>query len=79
MPAAARVGDSTSHIHTSVLPGPPMGTVGPPGGRATAGTPVVPLGGEVLIGGFPATCEGDELVCETFIGAGDATVLIGGA
>ncbi|WP_371482290.1 PAAR domain-containing protein [Kitasatospora sp. NBC_00315] len=67
MPQAARLGDTTSHTYTPVVPGVPTGTVGPPGGAALPALPVNPgplLGvPSVRIGGRPAAVVGTVHTC----------------
>ncbi|GHH60896.1 hypothetical protein GCM10018781_06380 [Kitasatospora indigofera] len=67
MPQAARLGDTTSHTYTPVVPGVPTGTVGPPGGQALPALPVDPgplLGiTSVRIGGQPAAVVGTVHTC----------------
>ncbi|MGW4896902.1 PAAR domain-containing protein [Kitasatospora sp. NPDC004240] len=67
MPQAARVGDTTSHTYTPVLPGLPTGALGPPGAVALPPLPLDPgplLGiTSVRIGGQPAAVVGTLHAC----------------
>ncbi|MGR4882459.1 PAAR domain-containing protein [Streptomyces sp. LARHCF249] len=67
MPQAARLGDTTSHTYTPVLPGLPTGTVGPPSSGLLPPLPAAPgplLGvPSVRIGGQPAAVVGSLHAC----------------
>lgn len=92
MPAAARVGDSTTHggniigpgCATVLIGGMPASVIGdnhacpiPP---SSGHLPVSPFAGgsaTVMIGGMPAVRVGDTCICGATAAAGCATVTIG--
>lgn len=93
MPAAARVGDPTSHpgvvggpgVVTVLVAGQPAATVGTAHLCSAPGSPshppsvlVPPCCPAVLVGGRPAARVGDAAACGATVVAGAATVLIGG-
>ena len=92
MPAAARVGDTTTHGGTIVGPGNatvliggmPAAVVGdthecslPPNGHQPTASPFPAGSGTVLIGGVPAVRVGDTCICGAGAAVGDPTVIIG--
>ncbi|ABD80305.1 PAAR domain-containing protein [Saccharophagus degradans] len=92
MPAAARVGDTTTHGGTIVGPGNatvliggmPAAVVGdthvcslPPNGHQPTASPIPAGSGTVLIGGVPAVRVGDTCICGAGAAVGDPTVIIG--
>ena len=92
MPAAARVGDTTTHGGTIVGPGNatvliggmPAPVVGdthvcslPPNGHQPTASPFPAGSGTVLIGGVPAVRVGDTCICGAGAAVGDPTVIIG--
>ncbi len=93
MPAAARVGDPSSHpgmitgpgVVTVVIGGLPAAVVGdmhacmmPPTAGPHPPTPVARGSASVMIGGRPAARVGDAAGCSATIIAGFPTVEIGG-
>ena len=92
MPAAARVGDTTTHGGTIVGPGNatvliggmPAAVVGdthvcslPPNGHQPTASPFPAGSGTVLIGGVPAVRVGDTCICGAGAAVGAPTVIIG--
>lgn len=93
MPAAARLGDPTSHPGTIAGPGIPNVQIGgipasvvndthvcalPPLAGPHPPNPIIMGSATVLIGGMPAVRVGDATGCGATIVAGMATVMIGG-
>ncbi len=93
MPAAARLGDPTSHPGAIVGPGIPTVLIGgivaavlndthacamPPTAGPHPPNPIIAGSSSVLIGGMPAARVGDATGCGATIIAGMATVEIGG-
>ena len=91
MPAAARVGDVSTHGGTIVGPGEPTVLIGKMPAAVLGDThvcpipppphiPVTPLvlsSATVLIGGKPAVRVGDTCVCGASAAIGEPTVIIG--
>lgn len=92
MPAAARVGDTTTHGGTIVGPGNATVLIGgmpaavagdthvcslPPNGHQPTASPFPAGSGTVLIGGVPAVRVGDTCICGAGAAVGDPTVIIG--
>lgn len=92
MPAAARVGDTTTHGGTIVGPGNATVLIGgmpaavagdthvcslPPNGHQPTVSPFPAGSGTVLIGGVPAVRVGDTCICGAGAAVGDPTVIIG--
>ncbi len=93
MPAAARVGDTTTHGGTVVGPGVATVLIGgmpaaimtdnhvcpiPPNSPHITSSPFIKGSPKVLIGGKPALRAGDTCVCGASTAVGDPTVVIGG-
>jgi uncharacterized Zn-binding protein involved in type VI secretion len=93
MPAAARVGDTTTHGGTIVGPGAPTVLVGgqpaavagdmhvcvlPPSGHQPTASPFPSGSGTVLIAGKPAVRTTDACLCGAMAAVGAPTVIIGG-
>ncbi len=93
MPAAARVGDASSHpgvisgpgVTTVVINGQPAAVVGdthtcsmPPPAGPHPPTPIANGSGTVFISGRPAARVGDTAGCGASISSGSPTVTIGG-
>lgn len=92
MPAAARVGDVTTHGGTIVGPGMPTVLIGgqpaavagdnhvcalPPPGHQPTTSPFLLGSQTVLIGGKPAVRVGDTCLCGATAAVGAPTVLMG--
>jgi uncharacterized Zn-binding protein involved in type VI secretion len=92
MPAAARVGDISTHGGTIIGPGVPTVLIGgmpaavmldshtcpiPPPAHVPTVSPFTMGSGTVLIGGFPALRVGDICGCGASPAVGEPTVIIG--
>lgn len=91
MPAAARVGDTSTHGGTIVGPGEPTVLIGsmpaavmgdnhvcslPPNAHQPTVSPFPAGSGTVLIGGKPAIRVGDTCICGAMAPVGEPTVII---
>ncbi len=92
MPAAARVGDTSTHggtivgpgVSTVMIGGMPAAVVGdthvcslPPHGHQPTASPFPSGSTTVLIGGLPALRTSDACVCGAMAAVGDPTVMVG--
>lgn len=92
MPAAARMGDTTTHGGTIVGPGVATVLIGglpaavmgdthvcslPPNGHQPTASPFPSGSTSVMIGGLPAVRTTDACICGAMAAVGEPTVMIG--